>query len=196
MTCASAMGDRGGDRGGFRGGFGGDRGRGRGDRGRGGRGDRGRGRGRGRGAGDKEEWVPCTKIGRLVKAGKIKTLVSSCLCMHCARSVRRCVGCKCCACSAPHTLRHPQEHLFLFSMPIKEYEIVDYFLGPPGNNKIKDEVMKVQPVQKQTRAGQRTRFKAFVLVGDFGESALRVSERSAMRWHVSGWTLTPRFVSA
>ena len=28
--------------------------------------------------------------------------------------------------------------------------------------------MKVQPVQKQTRAGQRTRFKAFVLVGDFG----------------------------
>jgi small subunit ribosomal protein S2e len=40
-------------------------------------------------------------------------------------------------------------------------------LGPPGTNKIKDEVMKVQPVQKQTRAGQRTRFKAFVLVGDF-----------------------------
>ena len=62
-----------------------------------------------------------------------------------------------------------QEHLFLFSMPIKEYEIVDFFLGPPGNNKIKDEVMKVQPVQKQTRAGQRTRFKAFVLVGDFGQ---------------------------
>merc|ERR1719183_3500570 len=117
--------------GGFRGGFGGDRGRGgRGDRGRGGRGDRGRGRGRGDA---KEEWVPCTKLGRLVKAGKIKSL----------------------------------EHLFLFSMPIKEYEIVDYFLGPAGSGKIKDEVMKVQPVQKQTRAGQRTRFKAFVLVGDF-----------------------------
>jgi small subunit ribosomal protein S2e len=49
----------------------------------------------------------------------------------------------------------------------QEYEIVDYFLGPPGTNKLKDEVMKVQPVQKQTRAGQRTRFKAFVLVGDF-----------------------------
>ena len=27
--------------------------------------------------------------------------------------------------------------------------------------------MKIMPVQKQTRAGQRTRFKAFVLVGDF-----------------------------
>jgi small subunit ribosomal protein S2e len=59
------------------------------------------------------------------------------------------------------------EHIYLFSMPIKEYEIVDWFLGPPGSNKLKDEVMKVQPVQKQTRAGQRTRFKAFVLVGDF-----------------------------
>merc|ERR1712025_83523 len=29
-----------------------------------------------------------------------------------------------------------------------------------------DEVMKVMPVQKQTSAGQRTRFKAFVAVGD------------------------------
>merc|ERR1712205_159417 len=100
-----------GDRGGFRGGFGGGRG----------------------GEPGKEEWVPCTKLGRLVKTGKIKTL----------------------------------EHIYLFSMPIKEWEIVDYFLGPAGSGKIKDEVMKVQPVQKQTRAGQRTRFKAFVLVGDF-----------------------------
>lgn len=32
---------------------------------------------------------------------------------------------------------------------------------------MKDEVMKIAPVQKQTQAGQRTRFKAFVLVGDF-----------------------------
>merc|ERR1711881_701049 len=30
----------------------------------------------------------------------------------------------------------------------------------------KDEVMKIMPVQKQTSAGQRTRFKAFVAVGD------------------------------
>ena len=47
-------------------------------------------------------------------------------------------------------------------MPVKEYQIVESFLGPA----LKDEVMKIMPVQKQTRAGQRTRFKAFVVVGD------------------------------
>ncbi len=40
-------------------------------------------------------------------------------------------------------------------MPVKEYQIVEHFLGPA----LKDEVMKIMPVQKQTRAGQRTRFK-------------------------------------
>lgn len=53
------------------------------------------------------------------------------------------------------------EEIYLFSLPIKEYQIVDTFLPD-----LKDEVMKVMPVQKQTRAGQRTRFKAFVCVGD------------------------------
>ncbi|KAJ1304824.1 hypothetical protein OPQ81_005959 [Rhizoctonia solani] len=104
-----------------RGGFG--RGRG-GDRGRGGR----RGPRRGGRKDEDKEWVPVTKLGRLVKDGKIKSM----------------------------------EEIYLFSLPIKEYQIVDFFLPT-----LKDEVMKIMPVQKQTRAGQRTRFKAFVAIGDF-----------------------------
>lgn len=76
-----------------------------------------------------KEWIPITKLGRLVKNKKINSI----------------------------------EQVFYHSISIKEQEIVDYFLGP----KLKDEVIKILPVQKQTRAGQRTRFKAFVIIGDF-----------------------------
>ena len=52
--------------------------------------------------------------------------------------------------------------IFRFSIPIKEMEIVDLFLG----ESLKEEVMEVKSVQKQTQAGQRTRFKCHAIVGD------------------------------
>lgn len=69
-----------------------------------------------------------TKLGRLVKDGRIKSV----------------------------------EDVYLYSMPVKEPEIMDYFF----KDSLKDEVMCIKPVQKQTSAGQRTRFKAYVAVGD------------------------------
>ena len=53
------------------------------------------------------------------------------------------------------------EHIYRYALPIKESQIIDHFLPT-----LKDEVVKIMPVQKQTTAGQRTRFKAFVVVGD------------------------------
>ncbi|EFC50645.1 ribosomal protein S5 [Naegleria gruberi] len=73
-------------------------------------------------------WVPTTKLGRLVKEGKVKDI----------------------------------RDIFVHSIPVKEHQIIDHFLG----SKLSDEVMRISPVQKQTTAGQRTRFKAVVVVGD------------------------------
>jgi small subunit ribosomal protein S2e len=54
------------------------------------------------------------------------------------------------------------EEIYLHSLVVKEPEIIDFFL----KDTLKDEVMKIMPVQKQTRAGQRTKFKAIVAIGD------------------------------
>merc|ERR1712166_1069710 len=55
------------------------------------------------------------------------------------------------------------EDIYLHSLPIKEYQIIDQFFAP---GTLKDEVMKIHPVQKMTSAGQRNRFVCYVLVGD------------------------------
>merc|ERR1712086_604088 len=98
-----------------------DKGKGKGKKGKG---KKGKGKG-----GDEKEWVPVTKLGRLVKDGKINSL----------------------------------EDIYLNSLPIKEYQIIDNFFTP---GTLKDEVMKIHPVQKMTSAGQRNRFVCYVLVGD------------------------------
>lgn len=55
------------------------------------------------------------------------------------------------------------EEIYTHSIPIKEYQIVDFFTK---DKPLKEECMKIKSVQKQTKAGQRTRFKAVVAVGD------------------------------
>ncbi len=75
----------------------------------------------------KEEWVPRTKVGRLVKEGVYTSL----------------------------------EQIFQASLTIREIEIIEFFL--PG---LEEEVINVNLVQKQTDAGEKSRFKASVVVGN------------------------------
>jgi small subunit ribosomal protein S2e len=56
------------------------------------------------------------------------------------------------------------DEIYMHSIPIKEPQIVDYLFK--GKAVLKEEVMRIASVQKQTAAGQRTRFKAIVLLGD------------------------------
>merc|ERR1712166_1344623 len=108
--------------------MGGEGGFGKGDFGKG-KGKKGGKKGKGKGKGDEKEWVPVTKLGRLVKEGHIVSI----------------------------------EEIYLHSLPIKEYQIIDTFFAP---GLLKDEVMQIHPVQKMTSAGQRNRFVCHVLVGD------------------------------
>merc|ERR1719230_738781 len=104
-----------------------------------GRGFGGRGRGRGGGPGGrggprKDDWIPKTKLGRLVNHNHIESL----------------------------------EEIYAHAIPIKEAEIVEKLIAKKKDTRaeLSDEVMKIISVQKQTKAGQRTRFKAIVAIGD------------------------------
>lgn len=76
---------------------------------------------------EEAEWVPRTKVGRMVKEGKITSLTE----------------------------------LFANHLKITEPEIVDFLLP-----ELEQEVIDIKLVQKQTDAGERSRFKAIVVVGN------------------------------
>jgi small subunit ribosomal protein S5 len=74
-----------------------------------------------------EEWVPRTRIGKMVKEGKITSI----------------------------------DEIFAMNVPILEPEIVDYLLPD-----LKHEIIDVGIVQKQTDAGELSRFRVVVIVGN------------------------------
>ncbi|MGB9830613.1 MAG: 30S ribosomal protein S5, partial [Fervidicoccus fontis] len=74
-----------------------------------------------------EEWVPRTKVGKMVKEGKITSI----------------------------------NELFEMNLPILEPEIVDFLLP-----NLQHEVIDVGIVQKQTDAGELSRFKTVVVIGN------------------------------
>jgi small subunit ribosomal protein S5 len=74
-----------------------------------------------------EEWVPKTRLGKLIQEGKITSI----------------------------------EEVFLSGLKISESQIVDALLPD-----LQEEVIDVNLVQKQTDAGEKSRFKAIVAVGN------------------------------
>ncbi|RLI22796.1 30S ribosomal protein S5 [Candidatus Bathyarchaeota archaeon] len=74
-----------------------------------------------------EEWVPRTRLGRLIQEGKITSI----------------------------------EEIFMEGYRIREPEIVDVLLP-----ELEEEVININLVQKQTDAGEQSRFKAIVAVGN------------------------------
>jgi len=74
-----------------------------------------------------EEWVPRTKLGRLIQEGKITSI----------------------------------EEIFMEGYRIREPEIIDILLPD-----LEEEVININLVQKQTDAGEQSRFKAIVAIGN------------------------------
>ncbi len=74
-----------------------------------------------------EEWVPKTRLGKMIQEGKITTI----------------------------------EDVFLSGIKISEPQVVDSLIPD-----LQEEVINVNLVQKQTDAGEKSRFKAIVAVGN------------------------------
>ncbi|MHA1432739.1 MAG: 30S ribosomal protein S5 [Candidatus Heimdallarchaeota archaeon] len=76
---------------------------------------------------DLHEWVPKTKLGKLVKSGEITSI----------------------------------DDIFQQSLKISEEQIIDTLIS-----NLEDEVININMVQRQTDAGEKSRFKACVAVGN------------------------------
>lgn len=74
-----------------------------------------------------EQWIPRTRLGKMIQEGRITSI----------------------------------EEVFTEGLPIREPEIVDTLLPD-----LQEEVININLVQKQTDAGERSRFKAIVAVGN------------------------------
>jgi small subunit ribosomal protein S5 len=74
-----------------------------------------------------EQWVPKTRIGKMIQEGRITSI----------------------------------EEIFMGGMQLKEPQIVDTLLPD-----LQEEVININLVQKQTDAGEKSRFKAIVAVGN------------------------------
>jgi small subunit ribosomal protein S5 len=74
-----------------------------------------------------EEWVPKTRLGKMIQEGRITSI----------------------------------DEVFLSGLKISEYQIVDALIPD-----LQEEVIDVNLVQKQTDAGEKSRFKAIVAVGN------------------------------
>lgn len=82
---------------------------------------------------------------------------------HMLRELATACRCVASSCSEVEGVQLPDFHMYI----LLTEQIIDHFFLPEVTSRpLKDEVMKIMPVQKQTRAGQRTRFKAFVAIGD------------------------------
>lgn len=79
----------------------------------------------------------------------------------------------------------------LFSLPIKESEIIDFFFVLGAS--LKDKVLKIMTVQKQTLARQWTRFKVFVASRDYNGHAVLGIKCSMVATAIHGAIVLARF---
>jgi len=75
------------------------------------------------------------------------------------------------------------EEIYFHAIPIKESEIVDFLLKKE-NITLSEECLKVKSVQKQTKAGQRTRMKCVIAIGD-GKGHIGVGAKLAKEVQLS-----------